>query len=173
MSSRAQTPLKKALLPVILTAMGVWLLTGCVWIPMFEKRIEGTDVSRQVGNSSSGKPIRLHRATRDDVVRVLGPPPYVSTDGRQFAYTWKVLNGVYVWPLCFPFMLPDAPVFDQEGARTLVLRFDASGTLRSSRVIGRNGGWWDGGVYSPELPPEFNPSGRTAPTSKTASNPAD
>jgi hypothetical protein len=145
-----RTIVKKGLPPAIIAAVGVWLLAGCVFIPTFNKRIHGREVTRDVGKENSKKPLRLGRATRDDVLRLLGDPPYWSPDGRRVAYTWTVLNGIWVWPLCFD-------SFNQEEARTLILTFDADDTLVSYRMTRNGQNWWTagGGGARPILPQDM------------------
>lgn len=163
--------LRRSLLPLSLTIAGVWMLVGCVWIPVFEKPIDGdTDYSNPVGNRGSKRPIRLKVSSREDVLRVLGPPRFTTPDQSQFAYSWRVLNGYYVWPLCFPLSLPqgEAPVYAQQGSRTLILTFDERGNLNGSRVTGYNGNWWSGYAGYPSAPPGMVPYHATTRTDSAA-----
>ena len=117
----------RLLLPAALAGVGVFLLVGCIYVPMFNKVEEGQNYSKKVGNAKSRKPIRVGRAHRDDVMRVLGAPPYASPDGRRAAYPWSVTNGIWVWPLCFN-------AYAQRGNRALLLDFDEKGIVRGFRV---------------------------------------
>jgi hypothetical protein len=121
----------RLLLPLALAAVGVWLLAGCVYIPVFGPTVEGKNASKSVGSNASRKPIRAGRATHADVVRVLGEPQAKTADDRVLAYTWVIRNGYAVWPLCFG----GYPV---NGSRTLVLRFDERHLLRSFEVLKMN-----------------------------------
>jgi hypothetical protein len=153
MSSGIRATLKKALLPVLLTAAGVWLLVGCVYIPTFGRVSQGSDASRQVGNARSKKPLQVSRATRDDVLRVLGTPRFTSSSGLEAAYAWEVQNGYTVWPLC---LFSGYPV---NGKRTLVLRFGGDGVLRSSQVLKSDANVIQISAYGPGirllLPPDL------------------
>lgn len=122
----------RVLVPILLSAWGVGLLSGCLFIPTFDKVIQGEDVAKRVGDAKSGLPVRVGLTTRDDVVRLLGMPHFGSPDGRQAVYAWKVRNGVFVWPLCFH-------AYGGFGARGLELRFDEAGVLRQSRVLKQDG----------------------------------
>jgi len=120
------------LAPAVLLAVGVWLLAGCVFIPTSDKPIRGSDAAREVGAEKSSRPIGLHRATRDEVIRLLGAPHYESADQTRIAYEWAVSDGVWVFPLCFT-------GYRQEGVRALLLTFDEAGVLRTSEVLRANG----------------------------------
>ena len=157
-------------LPVALIAIGVWLLAGCVFIPSFDKTIRGRNVSKYVGSDKQKRPIRLHAATRDDVLRVLGEPRYASPDRTRIAYEWDVRNGYWVWPLCFA-------AYAQEGKRVLLLTFDEGGVLRTSEVLKATGNWMYGKVSRiPDLPGDMLPARvdrpATAPATRPAASPA-
>src|SRR5207249_1648365 len=77
---------RRFFIPLLLCAIGVWLLTGCLYIPMFGKVREGTNAAKQVGEAHSRKPLRRFVATREDVERVLGRAPYQTSDGKVLAY---------------------------------------------------------------------------------------
>ena len=115
-------------LPIVLIGLGVWLLHGCIYIPTFNAVQEGENVTKKIGNQKSRKPLRVGVANRADVERVLGPPRAISQDGREIAYAWHVLEGIWVMPLCFM-------AEDQRGVRAAILTFDDAGVLRSFRVV--------------------------------------
>jgi hypothetical protein len=119
----------RLLVPVGLTVLGLWLLVGCIYIPGFGRVSSGKDVSGKVGDDRSGRPLRLGAATREDVARVLGEPKFVSTDGHAVAYGWGVTKGYLVNVLC----PPASQTF--WGARSLVLRFDERGVLRTYELF--------------------------------------
>src|SRR5215204_20189 len=129
----------RLLLPLALAAIGAWLLAGCIFVPTFDKTIRGKNVSKYVGSQRQKRPLRLHAATRDDVLRVLGEPHYASPDRTRIAYEWDVRNGYWVWPLCFA-------AYAQEGRRVLLLTFDEEGVLRTSEGLKNNGNWMYGRV---------------------------
>lgn len=151
---------------MILGAAGTWMLVGCIYIPTFNKRVTGRDVSRQVGQADSTRAVRVGRATRADVVRVLGEPTNVSTDGRHIAYSWTVLNGLWVFPLCFR-------ATPQHETRALVLTFDANDTLVSYETT-RNGQSLStaGQPNHPRLPRDFYRP-RYSPQTQATSQPVD
>jgi hypothetical protein len=86
---------------LILIGAGVWMLVGCIYIPTFNATTEGRNHSGKVGDANSRKPIRVGQTHRDDVMRLLGPPPFVTPDGRGAVYPWRATRGVWVMPLCF------------------------------------------------------------------------
>src|SRR5215204_2121005 len=128
MSTGTRNTIRKTLPPTLLAAAGVWVLVGCIYIPTFDKVVNGADAARQVGGARSKKPLRVDRTTQADVLRVLGTPHFTSTSGREIAYAWEVQNGYTFWPLC---LFSGYPV---NGKRTLVLRFHEDGVLRSYQV---------------------------------------
>jgi hypothetical protein len=128
---------RRFVLPAALIALGLWLQSGCVFIPTFNRTIKGSNVAQKVGAEGSGKPLRLREATREDVIRVLGRPAHASSDGRILAYRWEVQNGVLVLPLCFK-------GFSVSGERMLVLRFQEDATLARFEVLAANG---SGGIF--------------------------
>jgi outer membrane protein assembly factor BamE (lipoprotein component of BamABCDE complex) len=129
MTRSTRHTLKKAAPPVLLAAAGVWLLVGCVYIPTFGKVVRGKDVSKKVGDEGSRAPLRPGAATRDDVIRVLGRPYYEESTGHALAYNWRVQQGFFWYPLC---LFAADGIY---GERTLVLRFDDEGVLRSYEVF--------------------------------------
>jgi hypothetical protein len=116
------------LLPLVLASIGVGLLVGCIYIPTFGAAVSGRNVAKQVGDARSRKPVRVGTSTRDDVLRLLGAPQASKADGTGVAYMWSVRNGVAVWPLCFQ---AESII----GYRTLVLRFDEAGRMKSYEVL--------------------------------------
>jgi hypothetical protein len=134
----------------VLLTLGLALLQGCLFIPTFNKVQEGENVTKKIGDSGSRKPIRINRATRADVERVLGPPKYASADGLRIAYSWRVLEGIWVMPLCFS-------VEDQHGSRAAVLTFDESGVLRSMRVSKSSGSLLYPVSTRPPVPRDLRP----------------
>lgn len=154
----------RVLVPILLSAWGLALLSGCLFIPTFNKTTEGTNVSGEVGKPGSKAPLIVGRARREDVVRVLGTPHYASPNGSRAVYNWKVLNGIWVWPLCFQ-------AYDQDGARALVLEFDRSGVLHSFYVAKRNNDWLNAGepvsVPLPEGVQTWSPSDSWPPVAPT------
>src|SRR4051794_35989850 len=81
---------------LLLLAVGVAALAGCIYIPTFGATAERTNLSGKVGEADSNRPIRKGRATAAEVARVLGRPELVSPDGRRVVYTWRQLNGLWI-----------------------------------------------------------------------------
>src|SRR5688572_22460469 len=125
--TRWQT-LKPALLPAFLSAVGVWLLAGCIYIPTFGTVTAGKNVAGKVGDEGSRRPLRVGQATKHDVFNLLGLPHVTKSDGSAVAYTWNVRNAFVVWPLCFQ-------GYPLNGRRSLVLRFGPDERLASYQVF--------------------------------------
>ena len=117
----------RLLLPAALAGVGVYLLVGCIYIPTFNATTDGKNHASKVGDAKSRKPIRVGRTHRDDVMRLLGPPPFVTPDGRGAVYPWRALRGVWVMPLCFM-------VEGMHRYRAMYLTFDANGYLERFQV---------------------------------------
>ena len=139
------------LLPILLTALGLWLLSGCIYIPTFDKVTAGRNAAKDVGDARSKKPIRVDFATRDDVIRILGQPPFTSPDRSRVAYSWSVKRGV---------MAGICGVQDHEGERALVLQFDSSHVLRGFEVRRKDGPLFSLGtvLLSPPLDRDMQPN---------------
>lgn len=141
----------RVLVPIVLSGWGFGMLSGCLFIPTFDKVVDGENVAKRVGNAESDRPVRVGQTTRDEVVRVLGLPSHASPDGRLAVYTWKVRNGLIVWPLCFQ-------AYSQFGARGLELRFDPTGVLLETRLLKHDGNWYVNDVHgTPHLPKNLRP----------------
>jgi hypothetical protein len=147
--------------PIMLIALGVWLLLGCIYIPTFNKLEKGVDASKKVGDAKSRKPLQVNRATRADVERELGPPFLVNADGTIVAYRWHVLRGVWL-TMCFT---ADA----DRVTRVLVLRFDDSGVLQSFQM-----GWTgiDTGAMFPPGQPRMTGQPIPRPTAPMLASPS-
>jgi hypothetical protein len=115
----------RAWLPLALVVAGVSLLSGCIYIPIPERTIAGTNVAAQIGGPNSSKPLRLGRTHRQEVLRVLGEPAHRSPDGREMTYTWGVQVGIWVWPLCG---------HPNTGGHELTLKFNEAGVLLDTEV---------------------------------------
>ncbi|HEX3357839.1 MAG TPA: hypothetical protein VHS31_12785 [Tepidisphaeraceae bacterium] len=122
----------KKILPISLIILGTLLLSGCFFVPAFNPTISGKDVSDKVGGPASNRPLRVGTVTMDQVIALLGQPQYVSRDDRQIAYTWEVLNGEWVYPLCFTAQ-------PQHGERALELTFDQQNVLVDYRLSKEDG----------------------------------
>ncbi|HEX8913967.1 MAG TPA: hypothetical protein VF796_16580 [Humisphaera sp.] len=114
----------RRLLPVALIALGLWLLVGCVYLPL-PKSLErpGTaDPKALVGERGSNRPVEpgVSRAT---VLRALGEPARQSADGRVLGYVVRYKTGVWIFPLCFSGVRARSDL-------AVRLEFDANGALR-------------------------------------------
>ena len=90
------------LLPLLLIALGVLTLSGCVFVPTFQTTINNTtNVEKKVGNARSKKPIRMNESSQQDIEAILGKPAAVALDGKHVLYHWDIRHGVWVMPLCF------------------------------------------------------------------------
>jgi hypothetical protein len=145
-----RTSKRKLLIPIGLTALGVWVLVGCVYIPTFGPTVRGRNAAGDVGSAGSRKLIRVTVSTLADVIRVLGEPPLATRDWRVVGYPWSVRNGYLVWPLCFS----GESIY---GNRTLVLRFDEQQVLRSFQVLTQDENFMNAGgmLRITPLPPEI------------------
>lgn len=113
-------------LPILLLGIGLWLLAGCFYLPLPE-HVTGhqKDFRKAVGDANSKRPLQVGVATREQVIALLGQPPFYSHDGRSIAYALTTEGGAWVYPLCF----------DAEGTHQRVyairLDFDAANMLTS------------------------------------------
>src|SRR5882724_9550306 len=95
--------IRRLAIPSLLAICGVWLLVGCIYLPIPEHQIDSKqkDFRGLLGDADSRRPIRPRHITRGEVVAILGPPPFATQDGRSIAYTVKTENGLFIWPTCF------------------------------------------------------------------------
>lgn len=111
--------LLRASFPVLLIASGLWMLSGCFYLPLPEHRSEhhARDFRKLVGDISSSKRIRPGAITRAEVVGLLGPPQFTSdappyrvhgspasapsADHSAIGYVLQTDRGVWIVPLCF------------------------------------------------------------------------
>ncbi len=109
--------------------LGLMVLGGCYFfVPRFNATIQGKDVSSEVGDSKSKRPLRVGIATRQQVEALLGPAAYRDESGHRLGYSWTVCNGTWIYPFCFQ-------GFDQDGTRGLLLEFDQNDILKDFRVV--------------------------------------
>ena len=88
---------RRIVLPATLVALGVYLLAGCIYIPTFNSATKGKNYASEVGEAASRKPIRVDRTHRDDVMRLLGPPPFVTPDGSAYCHDYvRLLSELFI-----------------------------------------------------------------------------
>jgi hypothetical protein len=119
---------RRFLIPAALIFSVIGLLAGCIPIPVFKPEAGGVRPETRIGGPGSNKPLKLGRATREEVIRVLGPPEFAPAGGASLLYRYEVVESVTVYPLCF-MASPDYP-----RSRYLWLDFGADGTLRRFKV---------------------------------------
>jgi hypothetical protein len=89
--------------PLLLLLIGLWLLAGCFYLPLPE-HVTGhhqPDFRNAVGNAASKRPLRTGVTTRQQVIALLGEPPFATADGRSIAYLLHTTSSAWIFPLCF------------------------------------------------------------------------
>jgi hypothetical protein len=118
----------RAVMPVGLLGVGLYLLVGCIPLPgNFRPPEGGPRPEDQIGKPGSDRPITLGRSTREDVIALLGPPDRVSSDGNSLVFKYQVVTDYLFYPLCF---------YADKHASTRLLRvtFRPTGELDSFQV---------------------------------------
>lgn len=139
---------RKAVIPLSLCGVGVWLLVGCIYLPIPEHRVDKSrpDFRKLVGDEHSKARIRPGSITRAQVIAILGKPQYRSADRTAIGYELETRKGLLVYPLCFSGWPTDRRVY---GVR-LIFRPDGiladvetamaeSGTLAGTEPYDPNG----------------------------------
>jgi hypothetical protein len=111
----------------MLILAGLLFLTGCFFVPTFNPTVHGTNVAAKVGDATSKRPIRVGFATREQIIAMLGNPPYSDDSGKRIGYAWSVKNGVRIYPFCFVAM-------DQVADRGIELDFDEHDVLNGFKI---------------------------------------
>jgi hypothetical protein len=141
-------PLRNIILPITLLVPLIWLMTGCLYIPFFEHRLDtGPNIRALVGTADSARPIRPGHITKERVIALLGEAHWISDDGNALGYETTTGFSSWVYPICFFAAEP-------ADARAYVVRFvfDKDGNLQrcdwaqESEYVGPNLLW---GEYSP------------------------
>ncbi|HET6249774.1 MAG TPA: hypothetical protein VFE47_18940 [Tepidisphaeraceae bacterium] len=100
--------------------IGVWVLTGCIYLPILEHTVSTQRDFRDLIGSNS-YPAKIHPGvSRADVIALLGDTPYVSPDRRTAAYFVDAEEGFYVGVTCFG---------PEQSCYVLVLRYDPDGKV--------------------------------------------
>ena len=108
---------------------GLLLSAGCVPIPGSARPQHGGMRPQEKIGTSPRDLLRPHHSTRHRVVAVLGPPGWVTTDGRTLVYAYDVVSTWLIYP--FPFGVAALPNVQPKYLR---LNFDAAETLASHTV---------------------------------------
>ena len=117
----------RTLLPIMLILLGTSLLSGCIYIPTFGIPKDGTDFHKLIGDEQSNKPIRPHRITGAEIIRILGEPKRNQNEPGMIYYEYSSLTGVAIWPLC-------ATVTPQNRFHTLYLHLDKDDNLTGYEI---------------------------------------
>jgi hypothetical protein len=120
--------LARWVLPTTLVLLAVYLLAGCLYVPLPNIPQDGTkNAATEVGGVKSNRPLRATMSSRERVIEHLGPPWFTSADNRTVGYRWVAATG-YVIPMC-----SNDDITLKDGF-VLLLRFDEAGTLQTFRV---------------------------------------
>ena len=94
---------RRRAVPFLLAAVGVWLLVGCIYLPIPEHRSNRhqPDFRDLIGPAGSKARIRPGAITRPQVFALLGVPHYASVDGHSVGYTLSTESGLFIYPQCF------------------------------------------------------------------------
>lgn len=108
-------------LAIALIVIGVWILAGCIYIPIPEHPIDSKQKDfRPAVQKLAPSP---QRTTRTQITSLLGEPQITSKDGLAVLYTYRTKSGLWLEPLCFN--------AEPDGYRLVVaaFEFDAQGRL--------------------------------------------
>ncbi len=147
----------------IMTLLALLGCGGCFHTPIVLGTSEGVNAGRYVGPAGSWtRPLKVGRATREQVVDRLGPPHAIADNGREIAYSWKERH--------LSFALLVVPVLDPS-ERTMLLRFDGDDELVAFEeniwqpaglfveILGTRGGYPDPGFSPPAVGSAIEVSG--------------
>lgn len=124
--------LARRVVPILLIGIGFYLMTGCFYLPTPEHQTgpPQKDFRALVGDRNSKKVIRPGAITRTQVIKILGAPPYASSDQHAIVYTMQTDRAVWTYPLCLFYSTPAV----QRGY-TLRLVFDEFDVLRRWDIV--------------------------------------
>ena len=114
--------------PILCATIGIFLLIGCIPIPLPEKVVQGKDFRAQLKPPAANRLLSRGRSTRREIEMVLGSPTYRDRTGRQMCYYLETRAGAYVYPLCF-----NATEMDR--IYVLQLEYDDAGVLKSWNLL--------------------------------------
>src|SRR3982074_2718424 len=86
-SMNSAIPIARRTTAFVLLALGLWLLSGCFYLPLPERRLDKTqtDFRKDIGEPHSSFPLRRGAVDRERVLALLGNPKYASSDGQSIA----------------------------------------------------------------------------------------
>jgi len=100
---------------------------GCIVIPEKSPHFQ----SRMVDKETSSAPLKIGRATREDVERSLGEPTYKTNDGRVTGYFFTTKVGRQIGILCGPCCMPWPGSIDKFAYDHVWLAYDDHGVLKT------------------------------------------
>ena len=89
--------------PVAISVFGVWLLTGCVYLPIPEHGSDWVhrDFRRFLDPKNLSSPIRPGKTSRAKIAKLLGRPEFEISADRAVVYRFDTERDGVIWPLCF------------------------------------------------------------------------
>jgi hypothetical protein len=118
---------RKLFVPAAVIAIGVLTLVGCIYIPGGFQRPDGQPrPETRIGKPGSNKPLWIGRATREDVIRVLGSDFDAGSDEHTVRYHYKINTGTLLRICGYAF-----PISED---RHLRIDFDAEGRIKHYEV---------------------------------------
>jgi len=115
--------LLRLLIPLSAIAIGVFLLVGCIYLPIPEHSANWSQKDFRPFVESNNSPVRAGQTTRAQVIKLLGRPVLENADRHEVVYRYDTERDVVIWPICF---------LIQPGYRdsfAVAFRFDASDQL--------------------------------------------
>jgi len=114
----------KIILPLFLSLFGMWLLIGCIYLPIPEHSVDWskTDFRPFLEASGSSPSIVRGKTTWREIVALLGRPYSASIDQTELIYTYDTEWDVTIWPLCF-FVDRNNQALFPGGKRQIAVRF--------------------------------------------------
>lgn len=111
--SRKLRIIRDIILPAFLLLPLLLFLTGCLYIPWFEHRLDASHANPRalIGPANSGQPIRPGAITRSEVESLLGPPAYATFNYRSEVFIERSGYGFWFAPLCFATAPADEKVY--------------------------------------------------------------
>jgi hypothetical protein len=144
-------------MPAALIVIGILTIAGCIYLPGPEhpRTPSGRDVRKVVGDLQSDKPLRVGAASRDLVLRLLGPPKLRTAHDLAIGYDCRTIAGHH-FGLCvdsngdreigpYIFFVPG----NVYAHHLLFLEFDPNGSLKRYQLTRLNYGWYQSAFEAP------------------------